>query len=183
MKGGSKIITLIDQFDKVLELGSVQRNRDGLKYSLYSLRHTYAINALRDDLSIYTISSNMGTGTEIIKQYYGKQATPRSMATTLGGKIMYEVVDGKQVAVGSQPDEEAIKRQMDIATNMSVAEMKALYKAKHGDDVPTLGDNKNSGIKKGKTKDNIQQIQGGSTDTAKPKNVISEHRASKTSSA
>jgi integrase len=124
MKGGTQIITLIDQFDKVLELGGIKRNRAGIKYSLYSLRHTYAVNALRDDVSVYTISSNMGTGIPMIKQYYGKQATPRSMATTLGGPVEYKIIDGKKVAVGAHADEESMRRQLDITAGMAAAEMK-----------------------------------------------------------
>lgn len=129
MKGGNQIITLIDQFDKVLELGGVQQNRAGLKYSLYSLRHSYAINALRDDVSIFTIATNMGTGTAMIQQYYGRQATPRSMATTLGGRVEYEVVDGKKIAVGTHADEESMQRQMDITASMAAAEMKEIIGA------------------------------------------------------
>ena len=87
MPNGSKIITLADQFDKVLDLGSIRFSSDGEKFSLYSLRHFYAVMALRDGIGIYDIARNMGTSVEMIQQYYGKNATPKSMATTLGGKL------------------------------------------------------------------------------------------------
>jgi integrase len=87
MKGGSKIITLADQFDKVLELGEVEKNSHGEKFSLYSLRHFYAVQALRKGIGVFDIARNMGTSVQIIQSYYGKTATPMSMATTLGGRV------------------------------------------------------------------------------------------------
>ena len=87
MKGGTKIITLADQFDKVLELGEIERNSHGEKFSLYSLRHFYAVQALRKGIGVFDIARNMGTSVQIIQSYYGKTATPMSMATTLGGRV------------------------------------------------------------------------------------------------
>lgn len=86
MRDGSRIITLIDQFDKVLALSGVERNSAGDKYSLYSLRHFYAVMGLRSGIGVFDIARNMGTSVQMIQQYYGKQATPMSMATTLGGR-------------------------------------------------------------------------------------------------
>jgi integrase len=85
MYDGNKIITLIDQFDAVLKSINMSANRYGEKYSLYSLRHFYAVMALRKNISVYSIAANMGTSVQIIQQYYGKSATPLAMATTLGG--------------------------------------------------------------------------------------------------
>jgi integrase len=85
MYDGNKIITLIDQFDSVLASINMSANRYNEKYSLYSLRHFYAVMALRKNMSVYSIAANMGTSVQIIQQYYGKQATPLAMATTLGG--------------------------------------------------------------------------------------------------
>jgi len=85
MYDGNKVITLIDQFDTVLASINLSMNRYGEKYSLYSLRHFYAVMALRKNMSVYSIAANMGTSVQIIQQYYGKQATPLAMATVLGG--------------------------------------------------------------------------------------------------
>jgi integrase len=87
MKGGTKIITLADQFDKVLEIGEIERNSHGEKFSLYSLRHFYAVQALRKGIGVFDIARNMGTSVQIIQSYYGRTATPMSMATTLGGRV------------------------------------------------------------------------------------------------
>ena len=87
MKSGSKIITLIDQFDKVIENAGIKTNSHGEKFSLYSLRHFYAVQGLRNGIGIYDIARNMGSSVQMIQSYYGRQATPMTMATTLGGKV------------------------------------------------------------------------------------------------
>ena len=43
--------------------------------------------ALREEIGVYDVARNMGTSVEIIQQYYGKQATPKLSATTLGGRL------------------------------------------------------------------------------------------------
>jgi hypothetical protein len=41
------VITLIDQFDKALDLAGITHNSHGGKHTLYSLRHFYAVLSLR----------------------------------------------------------------------------------------------------------------------------------------
>lgn len=85
MKGGSKIITLIDQFQRVLDSAGIAVNGNGERYTLYSLRHFYAVRFLRKGIPVWDIARNMGTSVKMIQDYYGKQATPVESATTLGG--------------------------------------------------------------------------------------------------
>jgi integrase len=85
MKGGSKIITLIDQFQRVLESANIALNGDGERYTLYSLRHFYAVRFLRKGVPVWDIARNMGTSVKMIQDYYGKHATPVGAATELGG--------------------------------------------------------------------------------------------------
>ena len=87
MSNGSKIISLADQFSVVLQSAERKTNSYGDGFSLYSLRHYYAVMALREGIGIYDVARNMGTSVEMIQQYYGKQATPKMMATTLGGRL------------------------------------------------------------------------------------------------
>jgi integrase len=87
MPNGTQILTLADQFDKVLDIARIRYSSDGEKFSLYSLRHFYAVKALLDGIGVWDIARNMGTSVEMIQQYYGKAATPKMMATTLGGKL------------------------------------------------------------------------------------------------
>ncbi len=84
MPDGSKITTLIDQFDEVLEEGGITHSSNGSKYTLYSLRHFYAIMALRKGLGVFEVARNMGTSVQMIQSYYGKQATAQTFATRLG---------------------------------------------------------------------------------------------------
>ena len=84
MVNGSKITTLIDQFDEVLKQAGITHNSHGEKFTLYSLRHWYAIVTLRKGLGVFEVSRNMGTSVQIIQAYYGKQATAATFATRLG---------------------------------------------------------------------------------------------------
>jgi integrase len=86
MADGNKIITLIDQFNVVLERAGLTHNSDGEKYTLYSLRHFYAVQMLRHGkVTVFDIARNMGTSVQIIEAYYGKHATSSVLATRLGG--------------------------------------------------------------------------------------------------
>ena len=85
MKDGNKIIGLVDQFTATLEAAGIKKNARGEDYSLYSLRHTYAVEKLRAGLGVYHLSKNMGCSVSIIERYYGSHATSASLATALGG--------------------------------------------------------------------------------------------------
>jgi integrase len=84
MPDGSRIVTLIDQLDAALQEAGLQRNSFGEKYSIYSFRHFYAVNALRNGVGVFEVARNMGTSVQMIQQYYGKQATSAVFATRLG---------------------------------------------------------------------------------------------------
>jgi integrase len=84
MPKGNRIISLNDQFNSVLKQGGIERNGFGEKYSLYSLRHFYAVTALRNGIGVFEVARNMGTSVQIIQDYYGKQATAAVFATRLG---------------------------------------------------------------------------------------------------
>jgi integrase len=75
MRDGRRVITLIDQFDKVLALARIIHNSHGDKYTLYSLRHFYAVLSLRRGIGMFDVARNMGTSVQIIQNYYGKHAT------------------------------------------------------------------------------------------------------------
>jgi len=85
MYDGNKIVTLIDQFNALLESINLRESRDKEKYTLYSLRHFYAVMMIKRGIPIFDIARNMGTSVQIIEKYYGKQATPLALATKLGG--------------------------------------------------------------------------------------------------
>lgn len=85
MYDGNKIVTLIDQFNALLDSIELSESRDKEKYTLYSLRHFYAVMMIKRGIPIFDIARNMGTSVQIIEKYYGKQATPLALATKLGG--------------------------------------------------------------------------------------------------
>jgi integrase len=84
MPDGSKIITLIDQLNAALQEGRIVKNSLGQKYTVYSLRHFYAVSALRNGVGVFEVARNMGTSVQMIQEYYGKQATASIFATRLG---------------------------------------------------------------------------------------------------
>jgi len=86
MPSGRRIITLADQFNAFLEAANLMHNSAGEKYTLYSLRHFYAVRAIARDIDIYTIARNMGTSVQMIEQYYGRHATTTARARKLGGE-------------------------------------------------------------------------------------------------
>ena len=86
MPSGDKIITLADQFNAFLEGIGLTHNSAGEKYTLYSLRHFYAVRAIARDIDIYTIARNMGTSVQMIEQYYARHATTTARARKLGGE-------------------------------------------------------------------------------------------------
>jgi len=86
MPSGGKIINLNDQFNAFLTHIGLTRSSAGEKFTLYSLRHFYAVRGIQRDIDVYTIARNMGTSVQMIEQYYGKHATSTSRARKLGGE-------------------------------------------------------------------------------------------------
>lgn len=84
MYDGNKIVNLIDQFQTVLSSINLLTNRNGERYTLYSLRHFYAVSRLRKSIPVFDLARNMGTSVQIIEQYYGKDATSLALAAQLG---------------------------------------------------------------------------------------------------
>ena len=84
MVDGSNIISLIDQLNAALKEAGIEKSSFGEKYSVYSLRHFYAVNALRNGIGVFEVARNMGTSVQMIQEYYGKQATSAVFATRLG---------------------------------------------------------------------------------------------------
>jgi len=85
MLDGNQVITLIDQFQAFLKEVGIEKNRYGEVYTLYSLRHFYAVRMLQKNVPVWDIARNMGTSVQNIEMYYGRSATPTVKATVLGG--------------------------------------------------------------------------------------------------
>lgn len=83
---GERIFTLADQFDNLLRHAKVTHDSRGRKFTLYSLRHFYAVRQIAHGMDVYTLARNMGTSVAMIEQYYGKHAIPPERAAKLGGE-------------------------------------------------------------------------------------------------
>ena len=83
MPSGRQIITLADQFNEALKEAEIVESTFGEKFTLYSLRHFYAVMALRKH-GVFEVARNMGTSVPVINAYYGKRATSKTFATKLG---------------------------------------------------------------------------------------------------
>jgi site-specific recombinase XerD len=85
MADGNQVISLGDQFQKVLAREKITHNVDGEAFSLYCLRHFYAVQMLRrGKATIWDISENMGADVGIIKKHYGRSAKSALLADRLG---------------------------------------------------------------------------------------------------
>lgn len=72
---------------------------DGAKYSLYCLRHTYAVRTL-GRVDIFSVAQNMGTSVEMIQHYYGAHGIPSDRARKLSGDGGdYQLVESPRLTV------------------------------------------------------------------------------------
>jgi integrase len=61
-----------DTFAKLLEFAKLTEDRAGQSRTLYSLRHTYATQALLDGTDIHTLAKQMGTSVRMLELHYSK---------------------------------------------------------------------------------------------------------------
>jgi hypothetical protein len=88
MRDGSRVITLIDQFDKVLDLAGITHNSHDDKYTLYSLHYFFAVPSFRRRIGVFDVARNMGTSVQVIQSYYGRQARHAEKAGHAVGWVM-----------------------------------------------------------------------------------------------
>jgi site-specific recombinase XerD len=92
MPDGSQIMSLIDQLNSALKEAGIERSSFGEKYSVYSLRHYYAVNALRTGVGCPLVSGRLSIGESVPKSIRSIETRsptpcgPRSQSTT---KIRY----------------------------------------------------------------------------------------------
>ena len=108
MPDGSKIITLIDQFNAFLKHIKLTHNSTGEKYTLYSLRHYYAVRSL-ERTDVYDVARNMGTSVRMIEQHYGKHSITPERARKLSG-YGTEAEGPERPIAGPRKPKQAVKR-------------------------------------------------------------------------
>ena len=69
---GNAIKDFREGFNSVIKEAKVEKDRDGNKYTIYSLRHSYITMRLRFGkyVRIHTLAKNCGTSVSMIEQYY-----------------------------------------------------------------------------------------------------------------
>lgn len=71
---GSRVGTYKKGFNQLLEECNLRIDKDGQNRTIYSLRHTYATMRI-NEVSIYQLAVNMGTGVEMIERFYSHART------------------------------------------------------------------------------------------------------------
>ena len=84
MRDGTPATDMATPFRRLLERYGLGKNVEGERYSLYSLRHTYALRALRRRVDLFMLARNMGTSVQMIQQYYGSRVTAELGREQLG---------------------------------------------------------------------------------------------------
>lgn len=71
-------------FEIFLKSINLTHNKQGKRYSLYSLRHTYATQRLTNGVGMHLLARQMGTSTVMLEQHYS-HFVPRMNAVALVG--------------------------------------------------------------------------------------------------
>jgi integrase len=61
-----------DTFSRLLKFAKLTEDRAGQSRTLYSLRHTYATQALLGGTDIHTLAKQMGTSVRMLELHYSK---------------------------------------------------------------------------------------------------------------
>ena len=88
----SALAMLTNQFTAVLEMSGLKRDAEGKNRTLYSLRHTAIVQAIRDGIPISIIAPNARTSELMINRFYGSHV---KSALDMGS-IMVDVVQAKR---------------------------------------------------------------------------------------
>lgn len=73
-------------------------SQDGKARTLYSLRHFYAISRLKQNVDVYQLATNMGTGVNQIRNHYGRHISGDSFIKEL---TKYESKSGDKIKVAA----------------------------------------------------------------------------------
>jgi integrase len=79
---GAPIHSFKKGFNTLIEAAGVERDKNGDRRTIYSLRHTYATFRLQEGVNHYVLARNMGTSVKMLEQYYGHTSN-RAMADEL----------------------------------------------------------------------------------------------------
>lgn len=80
---GTKPKDLHGSFETLLISLNLLTNKQGKRYSLYSLRHSYATQKLMEGVHMHSLARQMGTSTKMLEDFYSK-VTARMNAKQFG---------------------------------------------------------------------------------------------------
>ena len=81
-RDGTPIHSFKKGFMTLITEAGVEKDREGQRRTIYSLRHTYATFRLHEGVNHYVLARNMGTSVKMLEQFYGHMST-RAMAGEL----------------------------------------------------------------------------------------------------
>jgi integrase len=79
---GKPIHSFKKGFMTLISEAGVEKDREGERRTIYSLRHTYATFRLQEGVNHFVLARNMGTSVKMLEQFYGHTSN-RAMASEL----------------------------------------------------------------------------------------------------
>jgi integrase len=77
---GKQIGSFKRSFCSLIDDAGVTFDNNGVRRTIYSLRHTYATFRLTEGVTVYTLARNMGTSVAMIERFYGQTRNPDQFA-------------------------------------------------------------------------------------------------------
>ena len=96
--------TFLENIDHEGRAEGLRTSSDGKARTLYSLRHFYAIQRLKQSVDIYRLAENMGTGVTQIRNHYGRHVSGDAVIQELTKYRSKSADRKKQAAVKSLVD-------------------------------------------------------------------------------
>lgn len=88
----SALAMLTNQFTAVLEMSGLKQDEEGKSRTLYSLRHTAIVAAIRQGVPISIIAPNARTSELMINRFYGSHIK----SALEMGSVMIDVIEAKK---------------------------------------------------------------------------------------
>ena len=96
-------------------------SKDGKARTLYSLRHFYAIQRLKQSVDVYQLATSMGTGVQQIRNHYGRHIS--------GDAFIKELTKFKS-KTGKKTKETAVRKLMEMVQSGTIDAEVALEQIK-----------------------------------------------------
>ena len=102
----SALAMLTNQFTAVLEMSGLKQDAEGKNRTLYSLRHTAIVTAIRQGVPISIIAPNARTSELMINRFYGSHI---KSALDMGS-VMIDVIEAKQKRYAEMAEKKAAEK-------------------------------------------------------------------------